>query len=258
MSSIALYIPPNALKTDFASTYGDVAGATATKAVMGSAWEKGTMLDIITAGLKGTGVSAVEAVAGQVDKGTGMLAAQGIAVNNHLALSYKGPTQFRNHQFSFAFFPKNQPEAEIVQGILKDLENGMLPRMKGMSKVSGRALSAPFFQSPRHWTIEFFKKDGTPNKYLFQIGKSVITAMSVNHDQQSTVSLHNKDKKTGMGEGAPVQTTLSLTFQEIELRVSSDETIEGDTTIASGPTIQEQVDTASTQAGFPGASTRTF
>ena len=223
-SSIALYIPPNALKTDFASTYGDVAGATATKAVMGSAWEKGNIVDIIAAGLKGTGISLVEKAAEQVDKGTGMLAAQGIAVNNHLALSYKGPTQFRQHQFSFAFFPKNKGEADIVQGILKDLENGMLPRMKGISKVKGRTLSAPFFQSPRHWTIEFFKKDGKPNNYLFQIGKSVITTMNVNHDQQSTVSLHIKDE-------SPVQTTLSLTFQEIELKVSSDETIEADTTL---------------------------
>ena len=231
-SSIALYIPPNALTTNHVSTYGqDVAGA-ATKAAMGSKWEQGNMLDIITAGLKGAGLSLVEKVAEQVDKGTGMLAAQGIAVNNHLALTYKGPTQFRTHQFSFAFFPKNQPEAEIVQGIIKDLENGMLPRMKGMSKVTGRALSAPFFQSPRHWTIEFFKKDGKPNNYLFQIGKSVITAMTVNHDQQSTVSLHNKDEKTGLGEGAPVQTTLALTFQEIELQISSDEAIEGDTTIS--------------------------
>ena len=225
-SSIALYIPPNALKTDFASTYGDVAGATATKAVMGSAWEKGNIVDVITAGLKGTGVSLVEKAAQQLDKGTGMLAAQGIAVNNHLALTYKGPTQFRTHQFQFTFFPKNKPEADTIQLIIKDLENGMLPRMKGMSKVKGRTLSAPFFQSPRHWTIEFFKKDGKPNDYLFQIGKSVITAMTVNHDQQSTVSLHIEDE-------SPVQTTLAITFQEIELQISSDETIKADTTLTS-------------------------
>ena len=229
MSSIALYIPPNALTTAFASTYGDVAGATATKAVMGSAWEKGSLIDIIGAGLKGTGVSLVEKAADQLDKGTGMLAAQGIAVNNHLALTYKGPTEFRKHDFSFAFFPKNKGEADIIQLILKDLENGMLPRMKGMSKVTGRALSAPFFQSPRHWTIEFFKKDGKPNNYLFQIGKSVITAMTVNHDQQSTVSLHIEDE-------SPVQTTLALTFQEIELQISSDETIGGDTTLTAATT----------------------
>ena len=224
-SSIALYIPPNALKTGHVSTYGsDVAGA-ATKAALGSAWDKGSMTDVIMAGLKGTGVSLVEKAAQQLDKGTGMLAAQGIAVNNHLALTYKGPTQFRTHEFSFTFFPKNKPEADTIQLILKDLENGMLPRMKGATKVKGRTLSAPFFQSPRHWTIDFFKKTGEKNNYLFQIGKSVITAMNVNHDQQSTVSLHIEDE-------SPVQTTLSLTFQEIELQISSDETIDVQETIS--------------------------
>ena len=219
-SSIALYIPPNALKTGHVATYGsDVAGA-ATRAAMGSKFTgDSSMGDIIMAGLKGAGITAVEAVAKQADKGTGMLAAQGIAINNHLALTYKGPTQFRQHEFSFTFFPKNKPEADTIQSIIKDFENGMLPRMKGISKIAGRALSAPFFQSPRHWTIDFFKKTGEKNNYLFQIGKSVITAMTVNHDQQSTVSLHIEDE-------SPVQTSLSLTFQEIELQISSDETMD--------------------------------
>ncbi len=221
-SSIALYIPPNALKTGHVATYGsDVAGA-ATRAAMGSKFTgDSSMGDIIMAGLKGAGITAVEAVAKQADKGTGMLAAQGIAVNNHLALTYKGPTQFRQHEFSFTFFPKNKPEADTIQLIIKDFENGMLPRMKGASKIAGRTLSAPFFQSPRHWTIDFFKKTGEKNNYLFQIGKSVITAMTVNHDQQSTVSLHIEDE-------SPVQTSLSLTFQEIELQISNDKTMEFD------------------------------
>ena len=38
--------------------------------------------------------------------------------------------------------------------------------------------------------------------------------MTVNHDQQSMVSLHP--------DGSPVQTTLSLTFKEIEFLISGD------------------------------------
>jgi hypothetical protein len=150
-----------------------------------------------------------------------MLAAQGIAVNNHMALTYKGPSKFRTHEFSFSFFPKNKPEAQNVRRILEDFENGMLPRMGGgmdFAKIKGRKLSQPIFQSPRHWTIDFYTKKGALNKYLFQIGKSVITTMSVNHDPSSTVSLHE-------GTGSPVQTVLGLTFQEIELQVSNDESI---------------------------------
>ena len=151
-------------------------------------------------------------------------------LNKDVALKYLSNTPF---------FPKNKGEADIVQLILKDLENGMLPRVGGVgaTKVSGRKLSAPFFQSPRHWTIDFFTRKGQKNDYLFQIKKSVITAMTVNHDQQSTVSLHNKDEKTGRGEGAPVQTTLSLTFQEIELVVSGDK---GNASYFEGATVPKR------------------
>ena len=84
--------------------------------------------------------------------------------------------------------------------------------------ITGRALSQPFFKSPRNWTIDFFmtgsrqKHGDAGNTYLFKIKKSVITAMSVNHDPNSTVSLHK--------DGSPVQTTLTLQFQEIELPIS--------------------------------------
>ena len=223
LSSIALYIPPNALKTAFTSTYDATPGA-AIKAGMVSATGRlgvSNAMDTLLAGFKGAGMTIGGKIAEQADKATGMLAAQGIAVNNHLALTYKGPTQFRTHEFAFKFFPKNPAEADVIKDILIDLENGMLPKMGGanMTLIKDRKLSAPCFQSPRHWTIDFFKKDGTPNDYLFQNKKSVITAMNINHDPNSTVSFHEADKN-GKGEGSPVETDLSLTFQEIELPIS--------------------------------------
>jgi len=228
MSSIVLYIPPNALKTGFDAEYGSMEGA-ATKAAFGSAITRidtAGLAETLLAGAKGAGLTLAGQALKQAEKGTGMLAAQGVAVNNHMALTYKGPSKFRTHDFSFSFFPKNEPEAQNVRRILEDFENGMLPRMGGgFEKIKGRKLSQPLFHAPRHWTIEFFTKNGTPNKYLFEIGKSVITTMSVNHDPSSTVSLHE-------GTGSPVQTVLGLTFQEIELQISGDKAIGGDTTTA--------------------------
>jgi len=218
MSSIVLYIPPNALKTGFDSTYDNAEGG-ATKAAFGSAIGRTGDAGIgatLLAAAKGGIQTGVEGLARQAEKGSGMLSAQGIAINNHMALTYKGPSKFRTHDFSFSFFPKNEPEAQNVRRILEDFENGMLPRMgNGFEKIKGRKLSQPLFFAPRHWTIEFFTKNGTPNEYLFEIGKSVITTMSVNHDPSSTVSLHE-------GTGSPVQTVLGLTFQEIELQISGD------------------------------------
>ena len=227
LSSIALYIPPGSLSTKFDATWSETEGA-ATKAAMGGAYERmgwGNIAETLGAGIKGTVLSAAAKAAKTAEAGTGMLAAQGLAINNHMALTYKGPTAMRDHSFAFKFFPKNVGEADAIKDILEDLKNGMLPRMGwgAATKVSGRTLSAPLFRSPRHWTIDFFMK-GTGQKggdagntYLFKIKKSVITAMSINHDPNSTISFHN--------DGSPVETDLALTFKEIELPISSDTTM---------------------------------
>ena len=152
-----------------------------------------------------------------------MLAAQGIAVNNHMSLVYKGPGQFRTHDFAFNFFPKAKQDSLVIRDILKDLKDGMLPRMAGTPLKKNRAVSAPFFMAPRHWTIDFFNGDGTENTYIHKIKKSVIKQMQINHDPNSTISLHE--------DGSPVQTTLTLTFQEIELPFSGDD----------APDLQEQI-----------------
>ena len=227
LSSIALYIPPGSLSTKFDATWSEQEGA-ATKAAAGGAYERmgwGNIAETLGAGIKGTVLSAAAKAAKTAEAGTGMLAAQGLAVNNHMALTYKGPTTMRTHSFAFKFFPKNVGEANMLKDILKDLENGMLPTMGGgasmqKSKMIGK-LSQPFFKAPRHWTIDFYKGNGALNsgdgeeQFLQKIKKSVITQMSINHDPQSTISFHN--------DGSPVQTDLGLTFKEIELQISEPE-----------------------------------
>ena len=163
--------------------------------------------------LSSMGMTAQSRAAKMLDKNTGMLSAgAGIAVNNHMAMVYKGPGEFRTHEFAFNFFPKNRPDADVIQDIMNDFQNGMLPKMSGTSLKNARTLSRPYFHSPRHWDIEFYKGDGKKNTFLFEIAKSVITSMTVNHDPNSTISLH--------ADGSPVQTAFSLTFQEIELPIS--------------------------------------
>ena len=122
ISSIALYIPPNALTTAFAASYGGLEGG-AMRATMGGAmsrlnlgavtaagtlgmagdWDQGNIMESLFAGIQSGAGAVMGKVAGAVDKGTGMLAAQGIAVNNHMSLVYKGPGEFRTHSFAFNF-----------------------------------------------------------------------------------------------------------------------------------------------------------
>jgi hypothetical protein len=225
LSSIALYIPPNALRQTTTSNWEGVERG-ALKAGSADFMSGGSAEFDTSVGsaLARVGIGITETLKGEIakqfDKQTGMLSAgAGIAVNNHMSMAYKGPGQFREHEFAFNFFPKSHPDAEDIRNIIFDFKNGMLPRMSGDQINTKRgALSSPFFRSPRHWDIEFFHivsgKGAVSNPYLLDIKKSVITSMTVNHDPNSIVSLH--------ADGTPVQTTLSLTFREIEFPLSGD------------------------------------
>ena len=216
-STIALYIPPNAVKTGFSANYEGMEGG-ALKAASVEGMKNLSNVNWGTFGKAAAGSAAYleNKAAKLIDKGGFISAGAGLAVNNHIALVYKGPTEFRTHDFMFQFWPKNVTEANTVKLILRDFQNGMLPRMKksaGGSSVNSNRLSAPYFQSPRHWQIKFYT--GTKENFnLFKIKKSVITSMQVNHDPEGVVSFHE--------DGYPVHTSLSLQFKEIEFVISDD------------------------------------
>ena len=218
-SSIALYIPPNALKTTIGANFEGLAGGV-TMAKAG-----GNLLSMqIGAEVFGTAGDLASKLFAKADTGKNFLAAgAGLAVNNHMALVYRGPSDFRTHDFVFQFFPKDKDESKTINRIISDLKNGMTPRLSTLGGGDNQRLTAPFFKSPRQYKI-MFKMGGMKNDNLFQIGTSVLTSMSVNHDPQGIVGFHE--------DGAPVQTTMSLNFKEIEYLLS------GDSVEASGLTTQ--------------------
>jgi len=199
-SSIALYIPPNALKTTIGANFEGLAG--------------GVAMAIGTKNLTQTVGDLAQKVLAKAEITKNFMSArQGLAVNNHMALVYRGPGEFRTHDFVFQFFPKDNAEASTIKRIINDLKNGMTPRLSGSLGGKSDRLTAPFFKSPRQYKISLMKGNA-PNDNLFQIGTSVLTNMSVNHDPQGIVGFHE--------DGAPVQTTMSLNFKEIEYLLSGD------------------------------------
>ena len=225
-SSIALYIPTGALTITTGQTYQDVAGGATMAATAGGLtnmqggwWEKSKRI-----------------MQGGADVATGMLSkpeavqnfmssAFGLAKNNHIALAYKGPAGFRQHAFTFQFFPKSKPEADEVNEIIKDFHNGSTPRTIGQTGENVTRITAPYFSSPRQYEIKFMKggkrEGGTDgyvgagrNNYLYELKRSVITSMTINHDPDSVVSFHD--------DGSPVHSSMTLQFQEIEYVTSGD------------------------------------
>ena len=231
ISSIALYIPPNSLKFTHNATYNNDAGGALKAASFSGALQAaqngggdsgagGDLLSSITAtfgSIVEGGKAAAQGLGARLSDKAGFAAATGIATNNHLSLTYQGPSEFRSHDFVFDFWPKSSSEAITVQTIMRDFEQGMLPRVSD-AKVNSRTLSAAFFHAPRHYKITFCKgglsREGNRNTNLFKIKTSVITSMTVNHDPESIVSLHK--------DGYPVHSRLSLSFKEIELSTSLD------------------------------------
>ena len=243
LSSIALYIPPNSLQTSHNANYEGLdnaallatAGSKAGELLQGGGGIKGIISTVVGSdSVRAAGVST--AIRAGINRnplaGTALGAGLGLAVNNHMALVYRGPNTFRSHTFNFSFFPKNRDESETVRDILKDFRNGMLPRYSGAATTNGR-LTSPFFKMPRHYRLsvmglsgenpfldhEMFPRNGNQERI-----NHVITNMTTNHDPNGIVSLHDN--------GAPVQVNMSLTFQETEFIVSQDETDENFETTA--------------------------
>ena len=229
-SSIALYIPTGALTITTGQTYSDVqGGATMARTATGIA-----STDITN--FSGFFAKAGNILQGTADVATGMLSkpeavqnfmssAFGLAKNNHVALAYKGPAGFRQHAFTFQFFPKSKSEADEVNKIIEDFHNGSTPRTIGQTGETVTRITAPYFSSPRQYEIKFMKggkrEGGTDgyvgagrNNYLYELKRSVITSMTINHDPDSVVSFHE--------DGSPVHSSMTLQFQEIEYITSGD------------------------------------
>jgi hypothetical protein len=243
-SSIALYIPPNALQTTISQNYNDLAGGTTMAGSVGSATGALAKMKSGEWSFEGAWESTLGAAAATGNVVGGALtsaqkaqdfatAGFGLAKNNHIALAYRGPGAFRTHSFTFQFFPKNEVESTTVQKILKDFQNGSTPRAVGFSGGTSQRLTAPYFASPRHWEISF-KMGGMgagENPNLFKFQRSVITSFGVNHDPDSVVSFHQ--------DGSPVHSTLTLTFQEIEYVLSGDAVSDRlDTTVSEMAALQ--------------------
>jgi len=237
ISTIALYIPPNSLQTSHNGNYEGLdrgalfaAGGEAAQNIVNAGGSTSSIIAAVVggggaaqAGATVAGIRAASRVPGVGgDAPSALSASFGVAVNNHMALVYRGPNTFRSHTFNFAFFPKNATESKMVQNIIADFRNGMLPRYTGAAE-NGR-LSSPFFKMPRHYQMSILN-NGTVNSFLenelFPLNKKgnkinhVITGMNVNFDPNGVVSFHD--------DGSPVQTNLSITFQETEFVTSSDE-----------------------------------
>lgn len=122
----------------------------------------------------------------------------GGAINPQLLVLFRG-VSFRHFQFDFVFTPRDEIEAASVRNIIKAFRFHAYPEIAFDLGV--------FYLSPSTFDIEFIHKNKR-NTNVSMIKTCVLTSYAVDYSPYGW-SCHR--------DGMPVQTTLSLQFQETEV-----------------------------------------
>jgi hypothetical protein len=132
-----------------------------------------------------------------------ILQASGLTSNPQLQMIYSG-TQFRSFNLSFIFTPKSKDESLSVQAIIHQFKYYAAPALQHPGKSPN---SSMFLTPPALFEVRFYY-DGSENINLPRYTDCVLKDISIDYAPNGW-SAHM--------DGAPIQTQLSLSFEEIEI-----------------------------------------
>jgi len=229
---IALYIPSDALQTSYKSSYeaaslGAVGGGLnkAASTFQDTSESKGGLeglKSLISAQAAATGSEAgtvsllkgaeKAAALGLGDTKTLMEQQTGSVMNPYMVAAYKGPSDMREHKFSFKMLPQSSAESKTCVKIVNSFKKAMLPSHRG---AEGKTAPSMLFGYPDEFTIEYYidghalpkDKDGINNP-MFNVGRSVLTACDLNYTTQDVPLFFD-------GTQYPVSIDMALSFMEI-------------------------------------------
>ena len=231
---IALYIPSDALQTSYKSSYEAASlgalGAVGDKALKtflsgprggGGGIEALKLLMASQASATGSEAGTVSllkggekaAALGLGDTKTLMERSTGSVMNPYMVAAYKGPSDMREHKFSFKMLPQSESESKTCVKIVNSFKKAMLPSHQ--SNADTKTAPSMLFGYPDEFTIEYYingkplpkDRDGISNP-MFNIGRSVCTACDLNYTTQD-VPLFFDNKQY------PVSIDMALSFMEI-------------------------------------------
>ena len=191
VATISLYIP-DTLNFQYTSGYGNlslVEVANEVAGVVSNVPVVGTLGKIASLGLTVAQSNAAKLA----------LSTQGLAINPQQQLLFEG-IDFRTYQMAFTFTPYSRQEAETVKEIIKLFRYHAAPQIT-------TAAAGMFFVPPSTFDLDFLF-NGQRNNNVTRVAESVIENIDVNYAPNGW-SAHD--------DGAPVQTTLTMNFKEIDL-----------------------------------------
>ena len=153
--------------------------------------------------------------------GTGQIlfaAGSGTVQNPMIEMIYSTP-QFRNFQFEFMFYPRDQKEASQVQSIISTLRFHQAPEAQ-------KSTNGYFLVPPSEFDISFYY-NGKENPNIPQIGICVLKNIQVNYAPNGFVAYEVPNQAATLGgTGMPVAIQLSLMFEETEIRTKQSYDVE--------------------------------
>lgn len=200
-NSIILYTPAQGLETNYSINYEAVETG-----LIGFLAERGASNFI-----EGLSTSSGEIVRGFVDTVSSALGAGGLrAVLDKSKARAKNPKKeqifrdvpFREFNFAYEFYPRNEREQENVHKIIELFKFHMHPQI------------APnrYFVVPSEFQITYMYRDKA-NLWFPKISRCVLKDMKVNYAPDGVVSTFRENDRGA----APVGITISLSFAEIEI-----------------------------------------
>jgi hypothetical protein len=134
-----------------------------------------------------------------------------LVYNAHLEVLYQGPT-FRTFNFQFKLSPRTPQEAQLIANIIRAFRFYSAPELNTNSLNAGR-----YFVYPAEFDIKFFS-NGKPNTFLNRISTCALTNIDVDYTGGNGWTAFAPDNSGNLNtNGVPIQTTLKLTFMEVEI-----------------------------------------
>ena len=223
---IAMYIPGDALTTTYQADWektqlgglgamGDRAISAMQNPIAGGIEALKRNIDASTSGMQSEvgRVSLLKGAEKALGEGGKTLAErkEGVVLNPFTVAAFKGPTDMRQHSYTFKMFPQDESESADCVGIVNAFKAAMLPSHQG-----GENQTAPsmLFGYPDIFTISFFI-DGeelpkTALNPMFNVGRSVLTGCDLDFTTESVPLFFD-------GTQYPVSIEMKLSFMEIDI-----------------------------------------
>jgi hypothetical protein len=226
--AIALYMP-DTLAFSYSQSYDQLAlggelggklmaaGKSIVDAAKGGEETMAKMIEGSKSAFKSAALTGIQSASTLLGENTGQVlfsAAAGAVQNPMLEMIYRSPN-FRQFQFDFAFYPRDEREALEVQKIIERFRFHQAPEfLKG---------AQGFLVPPSEFDIKFYY-GGAENPNIPPVATCVLTGIDVNYAPNgfSAYEIPGENQPALGRTGMPVSIQMSLQFQEVTYLTKED------------------------------------